>query len=73
MNADYMMQYTQGRKCAHSVTVLALSHLLWFLKLLKCPLCNYLKTVRIMDKIQGGSNITGTDLCVNKPPATSLF
>jgi hypothetical protein len=23
--------------------------------------------------IHGGSNMTGTDLCVNKPPTTSLF
>jgi hypothetical protein len=25
------------------------------------------------DFVQGGSNMTGTDLCVNKPPTTSLF
>jgi hypothetical protein len=24
-------------------------------------------------EIHGGSNMTGTDLCVNKPPNTSLF
>jgi hypothetical protein len=23
--------------------------------------------------LQGGSNMTGTDLCVNKPPTTSIF
>jgi hypothetical protein len=28
---------------------------------------------REKNQIQGGSNMTGTDLCVNKPPTTSLF
>jgi hypothetical protein len=31
------------------------------------------KTDMNSGEIQCGSNITGTDLCVNKPPTTSLF
>ena len=55
--SDYMMQYTQYRKCIHSVTIVAHSLLLWLLRFLKYPLCNYNKAVKIMDKISCTWNV----------------